>query len=464
MISAADAEKYEGIDWEKLHWIAPSLAEKYERLMGYEYWNYDALLEARRFFAQYKVKPFLDDSDSENWLDFGHEIEIEGWKDDGPPLMSRSREEIDKILLSPAITGELKANFSNSFMHQAMDLPPLIKAEFQATKKVKREPVKFISNEFFTFWVTEGNNGLVVSKSGANGSGKTAKGLWIGAMALERIDTLKMATNVVVRPETETMKKRIQRFRTIGEWLLRILDNRIVGLRTFSDIDELTNSNIRKKTTMHGVTLSIDRVDKGTRKIGDDNMFQWHFASEVPTEIMTKSLLKITAYGSTAVPQQRHMADIDFDYGEGRERKYVNGIPDSPIKFNTGRFSWFILDVDVDALFFRFAKMQDDLDDDREAYQKMRDLVQLAIEKNEDKELEPDMFLHIKEAARRIQETQNAILRSQIFEKQDRKSDGIWVRPIEGYGWDAQPLPEGEEQKPPEGNEPEKMEEVIGDD
>lgn len=459
---STDSEKYEGLDWEKMHWIGPSLGEKYERLMGYDIWTYETLLEARRFFSQYKVHPFFEDHIADNWIDYGHELEIKIKDGLDKPLLSYTKEQINQLLSDPEFTGDIKANFSYAFWRNAETLPALIRAELQAFKKVEREPFDFISPKFFTAWVRGGNNGLIVSRSGQNGSGKTSYGLTQTEMVLNEIENAVAATNVIVVTESEEIKKRIRRFRTIGEWLLTLFDNKIAGNHSFSDIDELTYSNIRKKTTMHGVTLSIDRVDKGTRKLDDDNLFQWHFISEVPNEILTKSQFKVTKYGSTTTPQQRHMADIDYNYGEGQKRKYVSGIPDTNLKFKTGRFSWFILDVDVDALFFQFAKMQDDMDDDIEAYSKMRDMVQEAIEKNQEYELEPDRFLPIKEAARRIQETQSAIMKSNKFIKQDRYSEGIFVRPAFGYGWDGKLLSEGEQQEEfPEGNEPQRMEEIA---
>ena len=439
-----DISQYQNLDWEKMHWIAPSLGEKYERLMSYRIWNYEALLEARRFFFQFKEKPFIPDNVANNWLDFGHEIEIEPWGDSETPLMSKTPEEINEILLDPKVTGELKSKFSYAFHRKAETYLDLIKAELDAHKKIDREPFEDFSDLFFTKWTTGGNCGYVVSTSGQNGSAKTGWLVLEGEMTLRRVEKMRMPTNIVIKPGTETASERIQPFSTIGEWIRLLLKNKIEGWRSHSAIDELTNSNIRKKATMHTVTLSFDRMDKNTRKLDDDNNYAWHFRSEVPSEVESKSVFKVTKHGSTLVPQQRHMADIDYDYGHGWKRKYLASVPQPAMEYVSGAWAFFVLDIDVDQIWLEFAKVQRAEDDEMEATYKRLEIVEAAIQENQESELEPDAFLPIKEAAERSGMGKDELLNSNYFVRQDRKNAGWFVKPAEGYDWKLNKLEETE--------------------
>ena len=434
-------DKYANLDWEKMHWIAPSLGEKYERLMSYSVWTYDALLEARRFFFQFKIKPFVADNVANNWVDFGYEYEIQKWKG-GPPLLSRTPEEINEILLDPEVTGDLKAKFSYAFHRKAETYLELIKAELDAYKKVDREPFEDFSDIFYTKWTTGGNCGFVVSTSGQNGSAKTGWLVLVAEMALRRTENMKMVTNIMVRPGTESARKRIQSFSTIGEWIRILLVNKIEGFRSHSPIDELTNSNIRRKATMHATTLSFDRMDKNTRKLDDDNDYAWHFRTEVPKEVESKSVFKVTKHGSTLVPQQRHMADIDFDYGHGWKRKYLNGIPQPTMPYVSEAWAFFVLDIDVDQIWLEFAKVQRAEDDEMEATHKRLEIVEAAIQENQESELEPDSFLPIKEAVERAGMSRDELLSSKYFIKSDRKAAGWFVKPIPGRDWDLNVIEE----------------------
>lgn len=415
--------------------ISKALYELRDDIMHKVILTYDDLVRITNFFNDFPIK----DGENER-INPRFELDLSKGKDGKTrPLFTYTPEQIQEMLSDPRISGQYKATFDFMFGKWLKLFPNYVQAQVLAHRKREYIDFRKLSAYYWTWWMQGGETGIL---NGFKGSGKNAFALLIAYLKLREDKEVKLATNTMIKEENFEY----QSFTTIGEWLYIILKNASEGYRTLSIPDELTMAGIRRKQTMAKTTLTLDAIDRGTRKADDDNLYIWHFESEVPNEFLTAAIFKGYKFGSKSQPKERPKGRFTFREGTKESITHVKNIPDSPIKFLSEDFPTFVLDIDFGATMALWSKEEHKGGERKEMFAKLAEIVLDQVEKARDiplVDLTDDGWKILEDAMLINGFSKKDIMSTNDFEKIIGEDGKLYVRPQKGIGWNLEELDNG---------------------
>ncbi len=415
--------------------ISKALYELRDDIMHKVILTYDDLVRITNFFNDFPIK----DGENER-INPRYELDLSKGPDGNMrPLFTYTPDRIQEMLSDPKVSGNYKATFDFMFSKWLKLFPNYVQAQVLAHRKREYIDFRKLSAYFWTWWMQGGETGIL---NGFKGSGKNAMALLMASYALSEDKNKKLATNTLIKEENFEY----QSFTTIGEWFYIILKNASNGFTTLSIPDELTMAGIRRKQTMAKATLTLDAIDRGTRKADDDNLYIWHFESEVPNEFLSAAVFKGYKFGSKVQPRERSKGRFTIREGSKETVTHIKGIPDSPIKFLSEDFPTFVLDIDLGAIMAMWSKEEHKGGERKEMFAKLADIVLDQVEKARDiplVDLTDDGWKLMDEAILISGISKKEIMGTNIFDKIIGEDQKLYVKPAQGYNWNMEIIENG---------------------
>lgn len=413
--------------------ISKALYELRDDIMHKVILTYDDFVRVTNFLMEVETK-------NGEKINPRFELDLDKGKDGkARPIFSYTPDQIQDFLSDPGISGYWKAQFDFAYGKWLERFPNYVQAQVLAHRKREYIDFRKLSGYFWTWWMQGGETGIL---NGFKGSGKNAFALLIAHEALKADEKLRLATNTMIKEENFEY----QTFTTIGEWLYVILQNAAEGYRTLSIPDELTMAGVRRKQTMAKTTLTLDAIDRGTRKADDDNLYIWHFETEVPNEFLAAAIFKGYKFGSKSQPKQRTKGRFTFRDGTKESITHVKNIPDSPIKFLSEDFPTFVLDIDFGAVMALWSKEEHKGGERKEMFSRLAEIVLDQVEKARDiplVDLTDDGWKLMDEAILISGISKKDIMGTNMFDKIIGEDQKMYVKPAQGYNWNMETIEDG---------------------
>lgn len=415
--------------------LAESMAKRRTEILYKTTLSYDDLIWMVNFFGDFPIK-----QGEKERLNPRHELNM--LERDGKgnrPLFSYTPEQINRHLSDPMVSGYYKALFDEMYGFRLDQAPAYFRQLLLADHRIDFVDARNFSSYFWTSWIEGGETGIL---NGLKGSGKNAFALWIAQMAMTENRNLRLATNTIIREEEFAY----DHFTTIGEWMYIIFKNASEGYFTLSELDELTVAGIRKKQTMAKSTLTLDAIDRGTRKADDSNLYVWHYESEVPKEFWSAANFKGYKFGSKKNWQERVKGRFIFKDDLKENVYHIRGIPDSPIKFLSEDFPTFVLDIDLPSVMAMWSKEEHRQDEKKEMFAKLADVVRIQVDKARDiplLDLVDDGWKVMDEAVIYSGLNKKQIMSTNLLYKTIGEDGKMYVKPSEGHNWNGEVIESG---------------------
>lgn len=304
-----------------------SIAERRFELLYNDTWSIEDFIYATQWFGEYKQLE-LDESSTIAQV-------TELIKDMQKRNVISKKDLYETYLQDPKVVADLKRHFMLAYSKLSQQFDPLTRGGILAWKRPRGLNYYDLSPHFFLKWATFGNLQIIL---GRKGSGKTDFAGNEISLALQENKVMEGTSGWVPWQPLSNVRyfsDQLQLYSSFGELTWFMLDNKINGKHTLVVQDEMVAGGMRKKRAGTRKVMSSEEVDRLVRKFSVDEIKIYHYEQDITTEDTSAYNCVVNKMGGTDDHAGRKRASITYREGYDQNTRFVEGIPSSPLKFDT---------------------------------------------------------------------------------------------------------------------------------